>query len=61
MGGILSSSVSFCLYVVALSVYRASNVCAIECNSRRLVLQLQSAEVSLNGDQQLCMKLDDQC
>jgi len=36
----------FCLYVVALSVYRASNLWGHECESRRLVLQLLSAEVS---------------
>jgi hypothetical protein len=39
MGGI-QSPISFCLYVVARAM------CGIECKSRRLVLQLQSAEVS---------------
>ena len=36
------SSISFCLYVVALNVYRASNVRVDACNSSCLVLQLQS-------------------
>ena len=45
-GGLWSPSISFHLYVVALSVYRASNVWDRVQESRRLVLQLQSAEFS---------------
>ena len=44
MGGRQFPSVSFCLYVVALNVYRASNVWGHECKSSCFVLQLQSAE-----------------
>jgi len=43
--------------VVALNVYRASNMWVDVRNSSCLVTQLQSAEVSANGDQQLWMKL----
>jgi hypothetical protein len=46
MGGIQFPSISFRLYMVALNVYRASNVWVDVCNSSCLVLQLQSAEVS---------------
>ena len=45
MGGIQSLPSSFCLYVVALSVHRASNMWGYQCKSRDLI-QLQSAEVS---------------
>ena len=59
MGGI-QSPISFCLYVVALSVYRASNVWD------RMQEQTPCAPIAVrrsisNGDQQLCTKLDDQC
>ena len=53
MWGIYFPSISFCLYVVALSAYCASNVWVDVCYSSYLVTQLESAEVSLNGDQQL--------
>ena len=46
MGGILLPSISFCLYVVVLNVYPASNVWVDVWNSSCLVLQWQSAEVS---------------
>jgi len=36
-----------------ISVYRAINVCVDLCNSGCLVIQLESAEVSLYGDQHL--------
>ena len=44
MGGRQFLSVSFCLYVVALNVYLASNAWGHEGKSSSLVLQLQSAE-----------------
>jgi hypothetical protein len=50
----------FCLYVVQLNVYLASNVLGDECKSSCLVLQLQSADVSRTGDKQLWMNVDDQ-
>jgi hypothetical protein len=53
MWGIYFPFISFCLYVVALSAYCASNVWVDVCYSNYLVTQLESAEVSLNGDQQL--------
>jgi len=37
-------SVSFCLYLVALNVYRASSAWGHECKSSCLMLQLQSVE-----------------
>jgi len=48
----LSLFFSFCLYLVALNVYRASNVCGHVCKSSCLVLQWQSAEVSRKVDEQ---------
>jgi hypothetical protein len=50
----------FCLYVLALSVYHASNVWV------RVQEEMPCATAAVwqsisTGDQQLCMKLDDQC
>jgi hypothetical protein len=50
MGGLWSPSTYFCVYVVALSVYRARNVWD----------QVVGCRSISNGDQQLCMNLDDQ-
>jgi hypothetical protein len=44
VGGRYFSSISFGLYVVALNVYRTSNMWGHECESSCLLLQLQSAE-----------------
>jgi hypothetical protein len=60
MEGIHSPSISFCLYVVVLSVYRASHMWD------GMQEQTPCAPVTVcrsisNGDQQLCMQLDDQC
>jgi len=44
LGGREFPSISFCLYVVALNVYRGSNVWGHECKSSCLVPQLQSAD-----------------
>jgi hypothetical protein len=41
-------------------VFIAWAMCGIECKSRHLVLEEQSASFS-NCDQQLCIKLDDHC
>jgi len=47
MGGMQFPYISLCSQVVALSVYRPSNVQVEDaCNSNCLVLQLQSAEES---------------
>jgi len=48
MEGIQSPTISFCLfvYMLSLQVFIARAMCGIECKSRRLVHQLQSAEVS---------------
>ena len=60
MGRMQFPSISFCLHVVALSVHRASNVWD------RVQEKMPSVRVAVcrsisNGDQQLCMNLDDHC
>ena len=59
VGGIWFPSISFCLLVVGLSVYRASNVQVDACNSSCLVQQLQSAvylEQWLNNKEWNCFQ-----
>ena len=51
--GTLRISFYFFLFICGHAVYRASNVWGHECKSSCLVLQLQCAEVSLKGDQEL--------
>jgi hypothetical protein len=60
-GGIQFPSISFCLQVAELSVYRKSKVWIDACNSSCLVLQLQSTEVSRTVTSSFSMKLEHQC